>query len=150
MPSTRRVAAPLPPLPCACATVRRAMRAISQLYDTELRSTGLTLAQFTLLQFLATAGRTRQSEIGEMLALDPTTLSRTLRPLLAEGWIGIRPGRDRRERYVEATGAGARKLAEAAPHWERTQARLRRSLGRGGWDALFDVLTRATRAARSA
>ncbi len=39
--------------------------------------------------------------LGEILALDSTTLSRTLRPLESEGSIRSRPGEDRRERHWE-------------------------------------------------
>ena len=44
---------PLPPLVCACASLRRAARAVTQAYDAELRTTGMNPTQFTLLHFLA-------------------------------------------------------------------------------------------------
>ncbi|HZD40950.1 MAG TPA: hypothetical protein VE131_09530 [Terriglobales bacterium] len=42
----------LPVLPCACANLRRAARAVTRLYDQELRGTGLNVTQLTLLQAL--------------------------------------------------------------------------------------------------
>ena len=93
-------------LPCACANLRRAMRAVTQLYDGELRGAGLRVTQFTLLQSLAAAGPIRQGHLGDILALDSTTLTRTLRPLLKQGWVRGTHGSDRRVRYLELTPTG--------------------------------------------
>ena len=64
-----------------------------------------------------------------ILTVDPTTLSRTLRPLLRKKWIEKIPGTDRREQYLQLTAEGRKQLKKAQPNWLRAQARLRRSLG---------------------
>lgn len=135
-------------LPCACANLRRAARAVTQHYEGELRATGVRVTQFTLLQVLARAGPIRQGQLGELLAMDSTTLTRTLKLLLEEGWIRKAVGADRRQRYFELTAAGRRQMQEAMPHWERAQARLRKSLGEAGWGELERVLARVGKAAR--
>jgi DNA-binding MarR family transcriptional regulator len=137
----------IPQLPCAAASLRRAARAVTQIYECELRPTGLTQPQFTLLQALALAGSVTQGQLGALLVLDSTTLSRTLKPLEAARWIRLRPGEDRRERYVELSRAGEEKLAEATVHWERAQEHLRSELGAAEWPRLLALLTRVTRAA---
>ncbi len=134
-------------LPCACANLRRATRAVTQLYDEELRQIGLRTTQFTLLRNIARKGSIRQGELGDLLALDSTTLSRTLKPLASKGWIRAVPGTDRRERHWELTPAGRRQLERAAPLWERAQARLRARLGDPHWEGLQAALSRATWAA---
>lgn len=79
-------------LPCACANLRRAARAVTQLYDQELRGSGLKSTQFTPLEALAEIPGTTQGGLGDLLALDSTTLTRTLRPLIRRGWVrGARP-----------------------------------------------------------
>jgi DNA-binding MarR family transcriptional regulator len=104
--------AALPDLPCACAGLRRASRAVTQLYDAALRPFGLRVTQFTLLQFLATADRPLpQGVVGQLLVVDSTTLSRTLRPLETAGWIRRVSGADARERCLELAPAGRRLLA---------------------------------------
>lgn len=137
-------------LPCACANVRRAARAVTQLYDQELHRGGLRVTQFTLLKVMARKGSVRQGELGEILALDGTTLSRTLRPLQSKGWIRVFPGADRRERHWELTPAGRRQLERAEPLWERAQARLRSKIGDGNWNRIQEALLHATQAARRA
>ena len=135
-------------IPCACANMRRATRVVTQLYEQALRPTGLRATQLALLQALAARGGISQGRLGELLAIDSTTLTRTLRPLHARGWIEIKPGADRRERCLRLTPAGRRQLDRARPHWERAQKRLRRVLGDSDWNRLQAVLLQVTRAAQ--
>jgi DNA-binding MarR family transcriptional regulator len=139
----------LSPLPCACANLRRATRAITQLYDAALRSMGLRITQFTLLQVLERAGGPMtQAALGDVLALDSTTLSRTLRPLEQAKWIRRVEGRDARERRIELAPLGRRVLERATPAWERVQRRLRTDLRQRDWAALRKLMTAALTAAR--
>ena len=137
-------------LPCACANLRRSSRAVTQLYDQELRGSGLQVTQFTLLQALELTGNLTQGHLGELLSLDSTTLTRTLRPLLGKGWVRSLPGEDRRERHFQLTPAGRRQLEHARPSWERAQQRLQKALGATDWQVLQTVLVGVTEAARRA
>ncbi|MFB3921346.1 MAG: MarR family winged helix-turn-helix transcriptional regulator [Terriglobia bacterium] len=137
-------------LPCACASLRRATRVVTQLYDEELRGAGLRATQFTLLQALERAGRITQGRLGELLAIDSTTLTRTLRLLIGKGWVRSVPGQDRRERHLQLTPAGRREFDQARPHWERAQHRLRLALGDSLWKLMQTALVRMAEAARQA
>ncbi len=75
----------VPMLPCACTNLRRAARAVTQLYDRELRGTGLGVTQFTLWQALAQAGELSQGRLGNGLPMDSATLTRTLANLRRAG-----------------------------------------------------------------
>ncbi len=121
----------LPRLPCACANLRRAARAVSQLYEEALSGSGLRATQFTLLQTLQVAGRLSQGELGRLLCIDSTTLSRTLRPLVKNGWIAGRQGADKRERLFSLTAAGKKKIELITPDWQRAQRRFNRAVGGG-------------------
>ena len=140
----------LPDLECVCASLRRAARAVSRQYDRELRVTGLNAAQFTLLDVLARqdAQPVTQGWLGEVLALDSTTLTRTLAPLVDRKWIRSAPGQDRRERLWSITAAGLRQLEASRPRWERAQKQLRDRLGDQGWEAMLEDLTDVATAAR--
>jgi DNA-binding MarR family transcriptional regulator len=133
MPASRDT---LPALPCACASLRRAARAVTQFYDRVMRESGLEVTQFTLLQALDRAGPVTQGKLGEVLAMDSTTLTRTLRPLQKRGWVASRPGRDRRQRYWRLTFAGRKVLHRVEPLWRKAQSRLQHVLGEDGWEAL--------------
>jgi len=83
-----------------CASFRRASRVLTQHYDRALRPLGVRATQFTLLQALSLAGEVSQGTLGEILAIDSTTLTRTLAIMGRRGWIAIRSGEDRRERWL--------------------------------------------------
>ena len=130
--------------PCLCNALRQASRAVSRLYDEEMRGVGLRTTQYSLLRRLSHAGEVRQRDLGGLTSLDETTLTRNLRPLIDAGWVAIRPGEDRREKLIRLTDAGAAKLREARPAWERAQERLRSRLPKGTWASLLDLLPELT------
>jgi DNA-binding MarR family transcriptional regulator len=135
------------PTPCFCNALRQASRAVSRLYDEELRGVGLRTTQYSLLRVLARAGQVRQGDLGALTHLEETTITRNLRPLVAAGWVSVRPGEDRREKLVTITAAGTAKLAEARPAWERAQARMQTLLPaevRQGLMALLPEVVRLT------
>jgi DNA-binding MarR family transcriptional regulator len=136
--------------PCLCNALRQATRAVSRLYDEELREVGLRTTQYSLLRCLRAAGEVRQRDLGGLTSLDETTLTRNLRPLMDAGWVAIRPGEDRREKLVRLTDAGAAKLHEARPAWERAQERMRSRLPKGTWASFLDLLPELTRLADTA
>ena len=119
----------LPRLLCDGANLRRAARAVSQLYEEALSGSGLRATQFTLLQTLQITGALSQGELGSLLCIDSTTLSRTLRPLVKSGWIAGRRGTDKRERVFSLTAAGKEKLELLTPDWRRAQRRFSRAVG---------------------
>src|SRR5262249_2948987 len=126
--------------PCLCSALRRASRAVSRLYDEELRAVRLRTTQYSLLRLLARAGKIRQRDLGDLMFLDETTVTRNLRPLIGRAWVALRAGQDRREKRVAITEVGTAKLEEAGPAWERAQERMRSVLPRGVWEDLVAVL----------
>jgi DNA-binding MarR family transcriptional regulator len=129
----------LPTLPCMCANFRRSSRALTQLYEAALRPLGLRATQLTILQVLSLAGDMPQGKLGEILAMDSTSLTRTLAIMRRHGWIAERRGDDRRERWVSLAPAGKVKLRRAEPTWETVQSRLRRQLGGEDWDRFLQI-----------
>ena len=136
--------------PCLCNALRQASRAVSRLYDEELRSVGLRTTQYSLLRYLEHCGEVRQRDLGAVTSLDETTLTRNLRPLLEGGWVAIDAGEDRREKLIRLTDAGAAKLREARPAWERAQQRMRARLPKAEWSSLLAVLPELARLAEEA
>ena len=126
-------------LPCMCASFRRAARVLTQHYDTALRPLGLRATQFTLLQALSLAGEVSQGTFGEILAIDSTTLTRTLAIMGRRGWIASRSGEDRRERWLSLSAAGRAEYKRALPHWEKVQQKLRARLGNKQWNKLLNL-----------
>ena len=134
----------LPNFPCLCGTLRRTSRALTQLYEDALRPLGLRATQFTILQALSLAGEVSQGRLGEILAIDSTTLTRTLDIMLRRGWIAERRGDDRRVRRIRLAPAGQSQLTRALPIWEKVQDRMRRHLGGDRWNDLFQLSNQVT------
>jgi DNA-binding MarR family transcriptional regulator len=133
-----------PTLPCMCANLRRTVRALTQRYDEALRPLGLTITQFTILQALSLAGEVTQGKLGEILAMDSTTLTRTLAIMSRHGWIAKKYGTDRRERLLRLTRTGESELNRALPYWRSTQQMLRVRLGKERWDDLTKLINDTT------
>jgi DNA-binding MarR family transcriptional regulator len=139
-----------PTAPCLCNALRQASRAVTRLYDDELRALGLRTTQYSLLRVLSRAGELRQRDLGERAVIDETTLTRNLAPLVKHGWVALRPGADRREKLVSITAAGTAKVKEAGPAWGRAQGRVRSLLPEGAWQSLLAVLPDVARLAAEA
>lgn len=137
-------------VPCFCGVLLIAARAVTRLYNEELRSAGLEVTQHAMLTVLKHLGRMTMGDLGERLAVDKTTISRNVKVLERSGWVVVERGQDGRERLASLTEAGAKKLASARPAWDRAQERMRAALSAGGFDAirreLPDVALAAMRA----
>ena len=127
-------------LPCTCGRLRRATRALTQLYDDAMAPAGLRVTQFSLLRTLAREGTVRIGDLAAYTLLDRTALSRNLEPLVARTLVAVTRGRDARSREVALTAAGRAELERATPYWQRAQATVRARVGAARLDGLIDIL----------
>jgi len=125
---------------CACGRLRRATRALTQLYDDAMAPAGLRVTQFSLLRTLASTGALRMNALAARLLLDRTALSRNLDPLVARGLVAVTRGCDARTREIAITTEGRRELRAARPHWLRAQDDVRRRLGPERLRVLIETL----------
>ena len=122
-------------LGCTCLRLRSITRAVTQLYDRLLAPAGITVGQFGILARLYGARRFGRSELSiGMLAdqhsMDPTTLTRNLKPLIVAGLVEDgRGASDRRVRTISLTAAGQARLVAAMPLWREAQQRVEAALG---------------------
>ncbi len=130
------------PLPCACASLRKAARVVTQFYDCMLRPSGMRPTQFTLLQALNTAPGISQKELAELLGIDSTTLTRTLSLIRRSQWLRSERGDDRRELRLYLTTAGHREYLRVLPYWRSAQTGLRRALGERNWREVMSAAVR--------
>jgi DNA-binding MarR family transcriptional regulator len=128
-------------LPCFGANLRRAARLVSQLYESEPGWPDLSVPQLALLQAIARSGTIAHGDLVSLLALDQTTVSRSLATVRQRRWVRTARGDDRRERRVSLTEAGKLQLQRANRAWRRAQARFRRLYGAKKWDAMQRELT---------
>jgi DNA-binding MarR family transcriptional regulator len=115
---------------CTCLRLRKASRRVSQIYDEHLEPFGLTITQYGVLGHLASFDGISIGELAQKLVMDPTTLTRNLRPLERQGLVVVKPNRrDRRARSLQLTASGRKVFARAKPGWTRAQCHVERILG---------------------
>jgi DNA-binding MarR family transcriptional regulator len=87
----------------------------------------------------------RQRDLAELTLHDETSLTRGVRLLVDAGWVAVRTGDDRREKWLTITDGGVAKLEEARPAWERAQARMLALLPEESWRQIQAVLPELAR-----
>jgi DNA-binding MarR family transcriptional regulator len=130
-------------LGCTCMRLRKASRRISQIYDHSLETAGMTVTQYGLLGHLARFDGIGIGALAEKLIMDPTTLTRNLRPLERQGFVAMKPDRrDKRSRCLHLTASGRAAFESAKPAWVRAQRHLEQTLGGPEASALNAALDR--------
>ena len=125
---------------CACFNLRRATRAVTQLYDTILRPVGLRTTQFTLLHAVRLQAPVTIRQLAASVVMDRTTLTRDLRPLERQRLVSIETGKDRRERKIDLTVKGAQVITRALPLWQKAQTQIAQGLGQERLQRLLEDL----------
>lgn len=130
-PVTESQAVPAQPKPQGCTNLqlRQLTRRVSQRYDVELARVGLKTTQYSLLSYVVKLGPVRPADLAQAMELEPSTLTRNLKPLLAAGWVELGAGTDGRSRSICATPAGREKRTQAQRHWKQAQQGLNQTLG---------------------
>lgn len=126
---------------CVSLNLRKASRAITQMYDEALKPIGLRSTQLPVLMTLVSTGPTTVNRLADDLGMDRTSLSRLLRPLVSRGLVKITPGEDRRKRELSITPLGRESAAAAKPLWDRVQNQVLERLGQRRWRGLMDNLS---------
>jgi len=118
---------------CLLGRTRLLNRVLTSVYDDELRPFGLKATQLNLLVVVAKLGPVRRIDIGKLLYLDPSTLTRNLKIMLTNGWIAeIADGEDGRGQPLQVTIEGLDMLNQIGPAWHKAQDRTQKLIGDDG------------------
>lgn len=109
---------------CACTTLRGLARRATAIYDDVLAPLGLKQTQYSVLARLDRLVHCSLGELAKACDLDVTSLSRGLRPLIANGWVKSGRGKDDRTKRYELTAQGKLVLRKAFALWKKAQSRL--------------------------
>lgn len=116
---------------CLCLNLRKTSRNITRFYDQILDEAGIRSTQ---LSILAAVGSTESEGIGltdlsSFLAMDRTTLTRTMKPLETRGLVKLNKTEDGRKKAYTLTGRGWLMLDRAYPLWKQAQNEVLGTLG---------------------
>ena len=120
-------------LDCTHNALRRAARRLGHLYDEAVAPTGLKATQLGLLvqtdRLGGEDGPTLQA-LAERLAIEISSLTYALRPLVRDGMIELRPdAHDKRTKHACLTALGRKRLAEGITLWAVANRRTEVVLG---------------------
>jgi len=126
---------------CVCANLRKKTRVVTQLYDKLLQPTGLKVTQYSMLANINQQQSVSISQLGDILLLDQTTITRNINVLKQNGYVNItKDPQDARTKVITLTEKGVEKLNEAAPIWEDIQERIINDIGLEKYEHFYETL----------
>ena len=132
---------------CASFNLRRTARAVTRLFDLAFQDSGIRSTQFTILVGVAKTQPTSIGALADLLVIDPTTLTRSLRRLEKEGLLTVSERSNMRQRFVNLTRLGERTLSRSLPAWRAAQERWIQAVGPDHWVELRNELEKLARVA---
>ncbi len=125
---------------CIAFRLRRLARLATRYYERELKGTGLTVQQFSMINILGTRGPINAGDLANILDLEKSTLSRNAMVLKKLGFIAL--AFDEMGRApLTLTPKGEKILARAMPKWRKAQAAAHQAIGDDGWTMLDRMVT---------
>ena len=132
---------------CASLNFRRTTRAVTRLYDMALQESGIRSTQFAILVGIAKNNPISIGALADILVIDGTTLTRSLRLLRKEGLVVISNRAAMRQRFLTITVKGEHTLARSLPAWRKAQERFVAAIGSEYWLELRSELERLAQVA---
>ncbi|MEO1400272.1 MAG: MarR family transcriptional regulator [Cyanobacteria bacterium J06635_1] len=127
---------------CIARRLRQVNRMVTRLYDDALRSHSLTINQLNIVATVVSQGQLQPGQLGRMLGMEKSTVSRTIDRMVKKGWLEAGPGKDGRSQLLKATPSGRQLLITVAPIWDELQITVLSSMAEGGL-GLLDTLSMA-------
>ena len=124
---------------CGSFSLRKASRAVTQLYDDALQPVGLRSTQVVVLLTVAASNEPNMTRLAYELVTSPSTLSRSILPLQRDGYLEVKSDGGR-GKIVTLTAKGHEKLLEVTPYWQKAQAKFLDLVGEASWQELSQRL----------
>lgn len=119
------------PTACTCLALSQATRRVQRLYDAALAPHGLSIGQFSFLAHLAALDTMTAADLAERCAMDASTVSRLIRPLIRRDLIRAeRDPQDRRALRLSLSHKGRQTFDAARAGWREAQGTLDAAIGR--------------------
>lgn len=125
---------------CYCITLCRAENALTAFYDNQLKSIGITIKQFCLLDNLDKLQEASTSELAQKVNLERSTITRNLQLLITKGWIYDKSKTGQRAHKYSLTDEGIEILKKASELWKSTQQKTEDIIGKEKLDDFMDIL----------
>lgn len=114
---------------CIGVRVRMLNRIVTRVYDDLLRPHGVRFSQMNILTVISMHGEIQPAEIGKILSLEKSTLSRNLKLMEDNGWIVNSPAVTGYGHLLRLSTKGRKLYRKASAAWDQAQAQLESLLG---------------------
>ena len=118
---------------CGSFNLRRTARAVTRFYDLAFQDCRIRSTQFTILVSIAKKKPISIGALADLLVIDRTTLTRSLRLLKKEGLVAVSERSTMRQRFLTLTPQGEQMLERSLPYWRKAQERFVQALGLDHW-----------------
>jgi DNA-binding MarR family transcriptional regulator len=125
---------------CASFNFRRTARAVTRMYDDALQESGMRSTQWAILVSIAKSQPVAIGAVSDVLVVDRTTLTRSLRLLEREGLLTISKRSTMRQRFLSLTEKGEDALRRSLPAWRKAHQRFVDTVGSQYWIDLRNEL----------
>jgi DNA-binding MarR family transcriptional regulator len=130
------------PAICVAFNIGKAYRSILKVYETALKECSLTTMQYGLLVHIGMLEPASSSDISAATGHDLSTLTRTIAPLVAQGYVvslGV-DSQDKRVKRYGLTKEGRTVLMAGVAQWEKAQQTIIEELGELTWKQTLPLL----------
>lgn len=114
---------------CIAVRMRMLNRVVTKMFDDALRPLGIKVSQLNILMVVAKRGPVSPAEVGRVLHLEKSTLSRNSERIMKRGWIEVLDDTNARNHLLQLTPKGSRLIEKARPLWSKAQKKTRKVLG---------------------
>jgi DNA-binding MarR family transcriptional regulator len=123
---------------CIGARLRVINRVITSVYDDALRPFGMKISQVNILVVASKLEMAAPSQIGAILKMDRSTISRNVERMKKNGWLKASSADDNRSHLLKVTAKGAKALNHILPAWREAQKKAVNILGKETASAIFE------------
>jgi DNA-binding MarR family transcriptional regulator len=128
---------------CVAIRVRFVSRVITNLYERALKPLDIKISQVTILVLLSVRGESSPGDIGRILQMEKSTVSRNVGRMRKKGWLEITNRDGRLSQVVTVTPKGRKLLTAFHAKWAKAQKAACELLGEEGVSSvrkLYDTL----------
>ena len=130
---------------CKCIGLRKASNNLTKIYDSALIKVGLKITQFSTLKNIQKLGKTNIRDLSYLLELDRTTVLRNIEKLIKMNLISYKYEQDNKNKIIQITTVGKKKLREAIIIWEEIQHKYIKELGIKNYEEIETLITKISK-----
>lgn len=106
---------------CIFTAVRKANRVLFRHYQDALSETGISIVQLSILRALERHGALTLSRLADDLAMERTSLYRTIEPLIESRAVQVESAPTGKSKIAKLTAEGHETIERVMPFWAQAQ-----------------------------